>query len=229
MMNHRTSLASVLLVLALAGCATSAPEASAPTPTSTPTPAVEPVPAEPAALVIAGSDVRVLDAQGSQLDSLPYSSEPAVASAFFSELFGAEPVVSSIQSDGNCVPDGTVEVWDDGFRMAHGELILPEGQRFVVSGTAPEAHDIAMTTPNGATIGDPVDRLEADIPVEQRHEPRPHDGATFVQVDYDVVEGEWLPETSPDYSHTVYWGAKATGRDGVLDGLMAPTAFYDHC
>jgi hypothetical protein len=110
--------------------------------------------------VIAGSEIRVLDAQGSQLDSLPYSVEAAVASAFFTELFGAEPVVTTVESDGPCVPNAAIELWDDAFRLAHGDVVLPEGQRVVVAADAAEAHGIALATPGGVAVGDPIDLLK---------------------------------------------------------------------
>jgi hypothetical protein len=179
--------------------------------------------------VIAGSEIRVLDAQGSQLDSLPYSVEAAVASAFFTELFGAEPVVTTVESDGPCMPNATIELWDDAFRLAHGDMVLPEGQRVVVAADAAEAHGIALETPGGVAVGDPIDLLEADIPVELRNEPVPHDDGVFVQVDYDIVEEERMPIGTWEAGQAVYWGAKATGEDSVVNGMVAPTMFVDHC
>jgi hypothetical protein len=230
MRNRPTTLAVLLIAaIALSGCADS-PSTPSAAPTPTATPSASPV-ADPSAasLVVAGAEVRVLDEDGDQIDALAYSSDPAEATEFFSEVFAAAPFVSEVVGDGNCAPDATIAMWGDGFKVVSWEPFHPLGQRFLISASIPDVGGIAVRTTSGVGVGEPIERLQADIPVEQRHPMVQFEGVGVDLVDYDTAEGEWLPQTSDEYGYTSYWGARAQGTNGVVSLLLAPTPFVDVC
>jgi hypothetical protein len=230
---HRRSVAvAVAACIALAGCTsgadTAGPKASPSTaPVETPEPSA--APPEAAVLVIAGSEVRVLDESGTQVDALPYSVEPSVATDFFSALFEAPPVMTSQKSDESCLPNATIATWGEGLAVSYGELFLPQGQRYMVSGKAPSANGVSIATPSGVSVGEAVEPLQAAIPVEQRTQSITHEGITYDSVSYDIAMGEWLPASSPEYDINPYWGASALAQNGSVTLLQAPVHFVNAC
>jgi hypothetical protein len=230
---HRRSVAvAVAACIALAGCA-SGTGAAGPkvSPSAAPVESPEPsaAPPEAAVLVIAGSEVRVLDESGTQVDSLPYTAEPSVATDFFSALFEAPPVMTSQKSDENCLPNASIATWGDGLAVSYGEVFLPEGQRYLVSGKAASVGGVSIETPSGVSVGEPVEPLQAAIPVEQRAQSITHAGVTYDFVSYDVAVGEWLPDSSPEYDLNPYWGASALAQNGSVTLLQAPVHFFNAC
>jgi len=217
MSNRRGRIHSGLIALAvgvlLAGCSSPVPSLSGAT-----------------RLVIAGDELRVLDTGGTVIGALPYSDDPAAATAFLTELLGSDPVVSTSDTDDNsCIGETTKSLWDDSVAMIHGEMFLPEGQKFWVRATAAEAGGIAVETPQGVTVGQPIDLLEAEIAPEQRNPPIESGGIVYLFVDYDVASGKWVSEDDPEYGSGEYWGARARGENGTIALLGAPAKFVDGC
>jgi hypothetical protein len=231
--ERRVRLALVTMLsaaLVTSGCSSAVPPVAEPSPipsaTPTATPDAEP---SPHSLVIAGREARVLDEQGAQLDILPYSADPTAAIAFLSELLASPPVMSTLVNDQNCVGDATVAKWDDGLTLAYGDLFHPEGQRFLLSARVPSVREIIIATPSGVSVGDPIERLQVDIPVEQRQPTTNHEGVAYDSVAYDVAAGRWVPRDSPEYDTAPYWGASALGVDALVERLVAPVALIDAC
>jgi hypothetical protein len=229
---HRSSVAVVLAAcVALTGCSAASGPAPQPSRSVAPIESPEPsiAPPEPAVLVIAGREVRVLDENGDQIDALPYTVEPAVATEFFSTLFEAPPVLTTQVTDENCTPNASIATWGDGLGVAYGEIFLPEGQRYMVSAKAGSVGGIAIHTPSGVGVGEPIERLHADIPVEQRAKPISFEGVTYDSANYDVAAGEWTPDNGTVTDVNPYWGAYARAEDGFVTRLQAPIYFVDSC
>ena len=234
MSNRRHSLLAlpVMLGLLLVGCGAAPTPArtDSAAPASAPSPASTPATDAASALVVAGSEVRVLDAAGTVVESLPYTSEPAVALAFFAELFESEPVTTEIAADGTCEGATTHASWEDGFGVVDGDILLPDGQLFLVRVTAPEIGGLRMQTPAGISIGDPIESLQSAIPEEQRKDSFESEGVRYDYVDYDAASGSWSPDDGSDaYYSGDYWGAHARGENGLVALLLAPARYVDVC
>jgi len=177
------------------------------------------------AIVVAGAEVRVLDESGAVIALLPYSA----ATAFLAEHLGSDPVITEEAGDGNCVGDTAVARWDDGLALAFGDLILPEGQKVYVRATAADVDGIAVETPQGVVVGESVELLKAQIPLEQQRPPVEQNGIVYDFVDYDVASGAPVAESDPEYYTGRYWGAHARGENGVVTLLGAPALYVDLC
>jgi hypothetical protein len=229
------SASLAIAALALSGCvdaagpaATSGPAAPA-TASAAPTDESSPPEPEASTLVIAGSAVRSVDDSGATVAEVPYSAEPPEAIAFFTDLFAVDPVLSTRPGDQACTLDVNVATWDPGFTVAYDEAVVPEGQRFLVHAVAPEVSGIAIETPSGVTIGDPVQVLQDAIPVGERNATLDSEGKAYDFVHYDVAVGEWVSPDSPEFAQALYWGALARGVDGAVDLLAAPATYIDLC
>jgi hypothetical protein len=224
--------AAALIVLLLAGCAAT-PEVG----TASPSPAqTSPAPAEPVeeidlptGIVVAGPEVRVVDATGVVLDAFPYSGDPAAFIASLTGLFGSAPAVADHPGD-NCYADATIASWSsDGFTVLYNSELDIESQQFRVHTTVPEVNGIEISTPSGVAVGEPIALLQAEVPAEQRAEPGVFEGVSYDFVDYDAAVGSWVPPASPEYGGNEYWGAQAVGRDGIVSELNAAVIFVDQC
>lgn len=231
--HRRLAVASIAVALVLSGCAaqpSAGPGSPSPAPTSSPeTEPVEDV-ALPAAVVVAGAEIRIVDDTGAVLEAFPYSSDPAVVLDSLTGVFAAPPVITEYPGDGHCSSDATVASWsDDGFTVLFDTPFFIDGQQFRVHATVPEVSGVEITTPTGVSVGDPIDLLEDAIPVEQRQDPVASGGVAYTFVDYDVAVGAWASPGSPEFGVDEYWGAQAVGVDGSVGELNAAVVLVDQC
>jgi hypothetical protein len=227
----RTAMAvvAVAAVSTLVGCAATGPDRGPVSSTPAPEATASEAPPLPSALVIAGTEVRVLDEKGTQLDSLPYSVAPASAIAFFTEMLDEEPVVETLQSPENCLQSGTFATWDDALVLGYGWRFLPEGQQFTVTARAVTAAGITLQTPSGVTVGASIAPLQEEIPTEQRHPTMDGPTGAFDRVDYDVAAGQWSEPGSQESDTLAYWGATAQAVDDAVSILHAPVNYVFLC
>jgi len=199
-----------------------------------PTSFPEPQPAEeialPAAVVVAGAEMRIIDETGEVVEAFPYSGDPKTVVESLTGVFASPPTITEHPGDGNCYSDATVASWsDDGFTMLFDTPFIIEAQKFQIHATVPEVNGVEITTPTGVSVGDPIDLLQEAIPVEQRQEPVASGGVTYTFVDYDVAVGAWASPGSPEFGVGEYWGAQAVGLDGSVGELNAAVVLVDQC
>ncbi len=190
---------------------------------------------EPAvtALSVGGTALSTLDDAGNVVGTLEYTSDGAAAIEFLSEAFGSEPVVSPRPGDGSCVSDATRAVWgDDAFILVYDfpeRSGIPEGQSLALDAKAPTVGAVAVQTPEGVAVGDPVNELVVALPNVGTHE-NPYSPG-FFYVDYAVASGEYEDFSDPDHGMTDndYWGAQAIAENDVITELTAPVHFQSAC
>jgi len=214
----------------LAGCAPVA-EADPASPSTEPTASATPVTPEAAALVIGATGFTIVDGEGAELQSVLYSTDPEEAVTLLSDTFGVEPVRSERQAEPSCTTEATLATWDPGFVLRSGipEGWIPAGQLFEIESSAPAVGDIAIETPAGVGVGDPVDTLLAGLSPEQIVEPAQTDIGMIQWADYEVGSGTYVPSTDPNYGSLDYWGASGRAVDGTVDILTAPKLFQNLC
>jgi hypothetical protein len=218
----------IAAAFALGGCATAAPsDPGASTPKPAPTSDATPAPtAEPTAstVVIAGLEVRALDAAGSVLSTLPYASDPELATELFTDLFEAAPVVTSYP-EAHCVPSHTIAAWRDTFSLVYDYSGIPEGQLFQVGTGVATLAGITLETTTGHAVGDSTDLLVAGLSPSQISSTE-FEGVACSWADYDVAVGERSADSS---EQGAYWGAVAESHDGVISSITAPMHYVDNC
>ena len=233
--SQTARLAAVLAVASVAllsGCATQPAPPTEAGPTADPTPAAEEA-AAIATLTIGGTAITALDAEGAVLGSVDYTSAGAAAVEFLSDAFGSDPVVAARPGDSSCLADATQATWGDGaFVLVYDFPELsgqPDGQAVQAVAKAATVGDVAVTTPEGFAVGQPIAALVTAIPNVGVHTSA--DDAFGMQVDYAVVAGTYEDMTDPDFgmSDNAYWGAQAHGEGGVIATLTAPTYFQSAC
>jgi outer membrane murein-binding lipoprotein Lpp len=230
----RILAAAAVAVLLLSGCASaSTPAAVESEPASESAAPVEEAPeeAEITRLIVGGATLSALDEDGADEWALSYADAPATVIAQLSTLFGAEPVVTTREGDASCTAAATLATWE-GFVLRYDTILLPGGQLFEVTATAPTVGGIEITTPTGVAVGAPVTELTADLPPERVGEPSDYEGASYQWVDVDVAAGAYTAPTDPAYGHPdtpEYWGAKARAKNGAVDLLVAPAHFVNFC
>ena len=182
-------------------------------------------------LVVGGAALSALDENGANEWSLSYTDEPAAVITQLSGLFGSEPVVTTREGDASCTAAATLATWE-GFVLRYDTIMLPGGQLYEVTTTAPTVGGIEITTPTGVAIAAPVGDLTAGLPPERVGEPSDYEGASYQWVDFDVAAGAYTSPTDPAYGHPdtpEYWGAKARAKNGAIDLFVAPTQFVNFC
>jgi hypothetical protein len=228
---QRLSLPVVVVMagLLLSGCAPAAEAGPSGEPTAKPTASATPEAAQVASLVVGATGFSLVDDAGAQLESVPYSSDPEAAVALLTEAFGTEPVRSDRQSEPSCVTEAKLATWDPGFELRFGipEGWIPAGQLFELESTAPAVGDVAIETPAGVSVGDPVDSLLQGLPAEQVGEPAQTDIGLIQWADYEVGSG--APSADPNEGSPDYWGASGRAVDGTVDVLTAPHIFENLC
>ena len=182
-------------------------------------------------LVVGGATLSALDETGANEWSLSYADAPATVISELSGLFGAEPVVTTREGDASCVAAATLATWE-GFVLRYDTILLPGGQLYEVTATAPTVGGIEITTPTGVAVSAPVADLVAALPPERVGEPSDFEGATYQWVDFDVAAGEYTAPTDPAYGNSEnpeYWGAKARATNGAIDLIVAPVHLVNFC
>jgi hypothetical protein len=215
----------MLAAVGLTGCAPTDAAESEPTPAPTTT-------AEPVASVlqVGGTGFTILDESDATLATVPYSADPEAAIAALTDAFGSEPELSVRPSDLNCVPEANVATWD-GLVLRYGipENAMARGQQFELDNTGATVGGIAVETPAGASVGDPVEDVAAGLPAEQVHEPATTDLGLIEWVDYEIGSGTYVPWDDPAYGSYDFWGASARSIDGGIERLVAPVLLQNQC
>lgn len=152
-------LTTAAAAIALTGCATSAPADDA---SGTPSPSTS-ASAEPAVATvrIGAADVKLLDADGTELTALPYTSTADDLVAAYTDAFGVEPTEEAYPGHIEEQP-GTDYVWESfTLRVLEPNASVPDQNLVNYVVTAAKVGDIAITAGAddvtvGATVADVV-------------------------------------------------------------------------
>lgn len=215
---------AVLAIAGLTGCTAPATPAASPSATREPSPTASAAPA--ASVVIGGTGISSLAADGSVIDSALYSEDAELSMEILNDAFQSLPVLTKRATDSSCVGDALIATWGDSFVMAYDTQYLPQGQTFSVTVTAPTVGDVPVTTQSGLGVGASLVDLEASIPgVHTEYNVY----ADRSLVHYDVGAGEWVAPDSVEALSQEYWGAAAVSDGGTITQLAAPVPYYDAC
>lgn len=182
-------------------------------------------------LIVGGATLSAIDSGGENEWTLSYADDPATVITALTELFDAEPVVSTREGDSSCLAAASLATWE-GFVLRYDTILLPGGQLFEVTASAPAVGGIEISTPSEVAVGAPVSDLTVGLAGELIGEPYDFEGASYMWVDYDVAGGAYVAPTDPAYGHPdtpEYWGAKARAQNEVIDLLVAPVHFTNFC
>lgn len=215
---------AAIVVAALTGCTT--PAAPAESPSATPSPSAPAGPGAAASVVIGGTAISVLAADGSVIDSVPYLGDAETAMNLLSDAFQSLPVLTERVTDSSCIADARIATWGDAFALEYDKEFGPPWGTFDAVATGPAVGDVAITTQSGVGVGASLAELEASIPgVHTVY----YDYTGVTLVHYDVGGGEWIAPDDPDVIMKDYWGAYATSEADTITRLDAPKPFYDAC
>jgi len=211
-------------VFALAGCTPSDNADAEPSAS----PSVEPTPpaAATASVVIGGTAISAVAADGSVIDTAPYLDDAEQAMDLLNDAFQQLPVLTERMTDSSCIADATIATWGDSFAIEYDKEFGPPWGTFDVISTGPAVGDVAVTTQSGLGVGAPLAELEASLPGVHTVL---YDYSGVSQVHYDVGGGEWVAPDSPDAIMVDYWGAAALAEGGTVTRLVAPVPYYDAC
>ncbi|WP_167136794.1 hypothetical protein [Diaminobutyricimonas sp. TR449] len=162
----------------------------------------------PAAVIIAGKGLTIRAADGSILQEVRFTDDPATAIDMLGEVFDGAPALAETEA-GECVHAESTARWgEEGFVIGHGpELPLPEDLQFHASTQTAAVGDIVIETPTGFAVGDSIDDLAASIPDAET------ESADFEGVLYETVHYEFEDTSSGK------WGAFAWAEDDIIQGL----------
>ncbi|MEP6478018.1 MAG: hypothetical protein ABJB03_01400 [Rhodoglobus sp.] len=218
---------AALVILALAGCAPGAPSddptvADKPTPTKTTTakPTPTPTPAvHVSSIVVDGDSISVNISEGGVLVDIPFTTDPATASAQLGEAIGLPAVVTSVAGT-SCSADTTIYGFGGIDLRSPGGFSASPGAQFVsITLGATTTNGIAVTIPSGHGVG----AAEADVLAANASAPTSDFGGGIFLLDYDVKSGS--PGTDPDN----FFGALAIFRDGALHQISSPIRYEYDC
>jgi hypothetical protein len=215
---------AVLAIMALTGC--TAPTAPVGSPSATPSPSSSAGPEAAASVVIGGTAISTLAADGSVIDTAPYLDDAEQAMDLLNDAFQQLPVLTERVTDSSCIADATIATWGDSFAIEYDKEFGPPWGTFDVISTGPAVGDVAVTTQSGLGVGAPLAELEASLPGVHTVL---YDYSGVSQVHYDVGGGEWVAPDSPDAIMVDYWGAAALAEGGTVTRLVAPVPYYDAC
>jgi len=217
----RHTLSGIILLLALSGCAQPQPQpqlepSSSPhgTPTATAAPAA-------ATLVVDGSGLVLLSESGGELSRIAYSDDPEQAIAALTEAVGSSPQ-RGVEGQQTCFGEYDTARWGESLALKHGEALpLPADAAFEIDATGAEAGAIAVQTPQGFSVGDPIAELTASVP----EAPAVQFETGGALVNFDVVTGTEQDGAEP------YYGAQATDLEatGTIREIRAPLDFRFDC
>ena len=181
-------------------------------------------------MVVGARGITVLDDEDGVIGELEYSESGATAVEFLTAAFEAPPVISHRESDFNCVPAADLATWEGYLTLNYNVDGWTVGdQATFVHVTAPvSANGLALHTTSRFGVGDSVEALLASQPGVGADSAE-YDGHAYDWVHYDVGEGTYLPNSDPNWGREAYWGALASGVDGVITGLHSPTTYVDLC
>ena len=218
-MSIRQSIVLVFAVtLLLGGCASieptaSEPDAAAPSPEA-PFPsagAQHPV----VRTVLAGHAFSTVLSDGTVVEEVPYSTDPAVARARLSEVFGDLPEVSTGGAE-HCSPAFVRSSWSEALIMSTDFRWLSEGQLFSLSAMTAGLRAVGFATPAGMAVGDDIGPLVATLPVAQVDSTE-FEGISYVWALYEVAGCDFVED---DFR----WGAQASAEYGLIDAIHAPVS-----
>ena len=207
------------LGLLLAGCAS--PQATpAPTESSSATPSPTPTPQAPplvATIVIAGTEIRSVLADGTPGETIPYSAPPEEALAFLSRAFGSDPVRVQTE-EAHCSPSHSLATWDDMVKVTLGGPWTPVGQTFSITALAGEYAGVVLDTPTGESVGEDAANLLSALPADRLHRfggsSNPYTDALYEHEGGDLYSA---------YEDDPAWGAIAFVENGTIERIAAPT------
>jgi hypothetical protein len=216
---------AVLAVAALGGCTAPVEPVATPSATRTPSPSASSEPA--ASVVIGGTGISALAADGSVIDSAFYSEDAEMTMDILNDAFQLLPVLTKrVTDDNSCAGNALIATWGESVVMEYDTNHIPQGQTFSVYITAPSVGDVPVTTQSGVGVGASLADLETSIPGVHT-EYNVYSDTSLVH--YDVGAGEWVAPDSVEAMSQEYWGAAALSDGGTITRLMAPVPFYDAC
>jgi hypothetical protein len=204
------------VILSLVGCA---PEPTAPVPSAsvTQTPLPTPVPVTLASIQLGGSSLTLIGSDKSTLQKLEYSADPVVAVAALSKEIGETPTAETLASTG-CSDNQKRFSWGDGLSLAYStDTPARSPTVFVVrSDAAKTPSGVAVTTPNGFGVGDPISEMIAATP-----------GVTVIGADTADQLGleAFFDLNANDVGGVAISGAKT----GLITFLTAPVGVSQDC
>ncbi|MEO8528661.1 MAG: hypothetical protein ABI435_06255 [Pseudolysinimonas sp.] len=161
-------LAALPLLLSLAACdpgsigsgSTPPPDASeAPTDAPSGSPAPD---ASPATIVVTGSGISLLGADGSTLFREDFAIDGGIVAGELADALGVEPTVTTTVANGACEFDQTIYDFGGIVLMKPGYADTRGAYEALVTGTATTG-GVAITTLGGAQIGASSDELNAAV------------------------------------------------------------------
>lgn len=201
--------------------------ASSPEPSPTVTETVEPEP-EVQKVVLAWDEIRLLTNEDEIVDTITYESSPQDFIDFLTPVYGVEPETKYINDGNHCWTDITTVSWDNlkfhfiGQNYEEGQLL------WFVSNNTEDSYGIEVEAPNGAKPGEEYKSyLEAETNQFFIHQTE-YEGVEYVSLLVDHEEG-LNPQSFEDQMIMNLVGTIATGEDGVIDTISAPSYFVGDC
>jgi len=233
MKNKRSiSVALILPLLMLAGCASETAPAPAPKPTKTiePAPTLPPAPEPSVDTVIVGAtELTVLDTDDEIVGSLPYHASPQEFIDLLAPIFG-EDYKTEYSGEETCWYQMTTISWDE-FKFSFSQQDLTTTKGVYVTLSAEEVSDAGVTvqSPNGAVVGGNYSQV-LNVTEEKFTRHYEYEGVSYDNL-VDEVSKEtpsvyeiWNEETQKAETKTeiYYEGVIVSAKNGVVTNIWSP-------
>lgn len=201
--------------------------ASSPKPSPTVTETAEPEP-EVQKVVLAWDEIRLLTGNDELVDTISYENSPQDFINFLTPVYGAEPETKYINDGNHCWTNITTVTYPNLMFHFIGEDYNGGQLLWFMSNNKEDNAGIEVEAPNGAKPGEEYKSyLEAETNqffVSQTE----YEGVEYVSLLVDHEDG-LNPQSFEDQMTMNLVGTIATGSDGIIETISAPSYFVGDC